>query len=225
MQNNFFTKRITIFAGHYGSGKTTLTANGALYLAGLGHTVCVCDLDIVNPYFKTAGFADLFSDNGVALICSAYANTNVDVPSLPPEANSIFDDTDKLAVIDLGGDAKGAAALGRYAARLNADGGSEMLLVVNRYRPLTRGADSLIEIRREIEDASGVPFAGIVNNSNLGGETSRADVENSLAFAEGASALLKLPVVFTAVSAEVYGGRPPAGYFPVRVYKKTAWNV
>ena len=46
-------KRLTLFAGHYGSGKTNIAVNYSLYLRGLGLPVTVADLDIVNPYFRT----------------------------------------------------------------------------------------------------------------------------------------------------------------------------
>ena len=46
-------KRLTLFAGHYGSGKTNIAVNYALYLAKEGKKVCIADLDIVNPYFRT----------------------------------------------------------------------------------------------------------------------------------------------------------------------------
>ena len=39
-------KRITIFAGHYGSGKTNLAVNYALHLKEKGYPVKIADLDI-----------------------------------------------------------------------------------------------------------------------------------------------------------------------------------
>ena len=47
------TKRITLFAGHYGSGKTNIAVNYAFELRRQGLEVAVADLDIVNPYFRT----------------------------------------------------------------------------------------------------------------------------------------------------------------------------
>ena len=47
-------KRITIITGHYGSGKTNLSVNLAVNAAKEGKKVTVVDLDIVNPYFRTA---------------------------------------------------------------------------------------------------------------------------------------------------------------------------
>ena len=46
-------KRITLFAGHYGSGKTNIAVNYALHLKESGIDVKIADLDIVNPYFRT----------------------------------------------------------------------------------------------------------------------------------------------------------------------------
>ena len=43
-----------IVCGHYGAGKTNLTVNLALLAAGAGERVTVVDMDIVNPYFRTA---------------------------------------------------------------------------------------------------------------------------------------------------------------------------
>ena len=43
-------KRVTLFAGHYGSGKTNVAVNFALHLAAQGKAVTLADMDIVNPY-------------------------------------------------------------------------------------------------------------------------------------------------------------------------------
>ena len=53
-------KKINIITGHYGSGKTNVSVNMALDLAAKGEKVTVVDLDIVNPYFRTADFKELF---------------------------------------------------------------------------------------------------------------------------------------------------------------------
>ena len=46
-------KRLTLFLGHYGSGKTNLAVNWAMKAAEEGKKVEIADLDIVNPYFRT----------------------------------------------------------------------------------------------------------------------------------------------------------------------------
>ena len=227
MQANFFDKRITVFAGHYGSGKTTLAVNCAVAIKKGGDAVRVCDLDIVNPYFKAADFSDALNENGIALICSGYAGSNLDVPALPPEVNSVFDDESKRAVIDLGGDEKGAYALGRYAERLKEERGYEMLLVINYYRPLTRDAGGLVKIKNDIERAAGVRFTGIINNSNLAGETTAGNIAASFGFAREISELTGLPVRMTSVKSELLGELADAAenIFPIHVLNKKKWAV
>ena len=86
---------------------------------------------------------------------------------MPPAAKTVFDDAELYSVLDVGGDDRGALALGRYASLINARDDWEMLMVINKYRPLSGDAPSIIEIREEIEKAAHVRFSAIVNNSNL----------------------------------------------------------
>ena len=197
-------KRVTLFAGHYGSGKTNIAVNYALYLNETGKWVQIADLDIVNPYFRTLDSKDDLDHAGIRLIVSEYANTNLDVPALPQEIYTIVDDTSSKVIIDVGGDERGALALGRISDRIKEENDYEMLLVINMYRPLTRDAKSVLEVMREIEIAGGILFTGIVNDSNLGAETDAETVLKSLPFADEVSELTGLPVVMTAVEEGLY---------------------
>ena len=82
-------KRVTLFAGHYGSGKTNLAVNFALQMRNNGKNVKIADLDIVNPYFRTKDSAKVLSDAGIELISPAFANTNLDLPALPAQVYSL----------------------------------------------------------------------------------------------------------------------------------------
>lgn len=169
-------KRISLIAGHYGSGKTNIAVNMAFALKKKYPRVAIADLDIVNPYFRTKDSQGDLEANGIRLLCSEYANSNVDIPALPQEMYSIIDNQEQMVVVDIGGDDRGAYALGRYAPGILAEGNYQMLFVINRYRPLTRNVDDLIDVMHEIEAAGGIPFTGIINNSNLGAETTAEDV-------------------------------------------------
>ena len=197
-------KRITILCGHYGTGKTNVAVNYALALAAAGEAVTVADLDIVNPYFRTLDSANDLEAAGVRLICSRFANSNVDIPSLPPDLYAITDDKSRRVVIDVGGDDSGAMVLGRLAPAITAEDSYAMWLVVNRYRPLTPDIPSTVEVMRDIEAASGLRFTGIVNNSNLGAETTADTVLASAAYAEELSAATGLPLVATTVAEHLY---------------------
>ncbi|MBR4865736.1 MAG: hypothetical protein IKU11_03545 [Clostridia bacterium] len=197
------TGRITIYAGHYGSGKTNLAVNHALALAGEGKSVKVLDLDIVNPYFRTKDSEALFKERGITLIASEFANTNVDIPAIPAAAQSAFDDPRSHVIIDVGGDDMGAVALGRYQRFILREG-YDMLLVVNRYRPLASEIPDAVKIAREIETACRLPFTGIAANSNLGRETDPETVLSSEAYTLALAEAMNLPVVYRAVKQDLY---------------------
>ena len=179
---NTDTKRLTLFAGHYGSGKTNIAVNYAFKLAREGKSVCIADLDIVNPYFRTKDSEAELSAMGIRLVSPQYANTNVDLPALPAESYRLVQDKSSYGIMDIGGDDRGAYALGRYVGAIKAEGNYRMAFVVNCYRPLTSTVEDTVEIMREIEAACGLEFTCIVNNSNLGEETTAECVIDSLEF-------------------------------------------
>ena len=197
-------KRITILCGHYGTGKTNVAVNLALTMARAGEKVTVADLDIVNPYFRTLDSAAAFDQAGIRMICSRFANTNVDLPSLPPDLYAITDDKSCRVVIDVGGDDSGAMVLGRLAPAILEENSYDMYLVVNRFRPLTPDVPSTVEVMREIEAASRLKFTGIVNNSNLGVATSAGVVLRTTDYAAELAKAANLPLVATTVVERIY---------------------
>lgn len=196
-------KRLTLFAGHYGSGKTNIAVNYALALAQEGKKVCIGDLDIVNPYFRTADSAKELAAAGIELISPQYANTNVDLPALPAENYKLVQDKSIYGIMDIGGDDRGAYALGRYTPYIKEEGNYRMAFVANCYRPLTRTAEDALEIMEEIEAACNLKFTCIINNSNLGPLTDAQTVLDSLDFIEKLSKISGLPVWLHTAKADV----------------------
>lgn len=215
-------KRITLLCGHYGSGKTNVAVNMAYDLKKNHEKVVIADLDIVNPYFRTKDSAGEFEDLGIRLVCSEYAGSNVDIPAMPQQMYSLTDDKDQMAVIDVGGDDRGALALGRIAPSIIEENDYEMIFVINCYRPLTRDAESTIEVMKEIEEAAKIKFTAIINNSNLGEETTVDDVVKSLSYAQEVSALTGLPIKCTAVDSRIYDDiiTVVPNAFPLRLQSK-----
>ena len=215
-------KRLTVLCGHYGTGKTNCAVNMALDLKRQYPKVAVADLDIVNPYFRTKDSESEFAAAGIELICSRYANTNLDIPALPENLYRITEDRDTKMILDIGGDDSGAIVLGRLAPAILQENDYEMLTVINKYRPLTPDVESTTEVLREIEASSRIPFTGIVNNSNLGEETTAEDVIASVQYAEDVASAMGIPVVLTTVKADLYeelAGKIP-NLFPLRLQKK-----
>ena len=215
-------KRLTILCGHYGTGKTNCAVNMAMDLKRQCPKVAVADLDIVNPYFRTKDSEEEFEKADIELICSRYANTNLDIPALPENLYRITEDRDTKMILDIGGDDSGAIVLGRLASAILEENDYEMLTVINKYRPLTPDVESTVEVLREIEAASRIPFTGIVNNSNLGEETTAEDVIASVQYAEDVASAMGIPVVMTTVKADLYeelAGKIP-NLFPLQLQRK-----
>ena len=197
-------KRLTLFAGHYGSGKTNIALNYARMLKRQGLPVTIADLDIVNPYFRTKDSEAALKAEGIELIVSEFANSNLDVPAMPKEIYGLVDGRDRYGVLDIGGDDRGALALGRYTPSIREEDDYEMLLVVNMYRPLTRTAEDTVEVLQEIEAACSLPFTAIVNNSNLGPQTTAESILKSIPYAQEISRMTGLPVKMTCVKEQLY---------------------
>ena len=215
-------KRLTLFAGHYGSGKTNIAVNYALSLAAEGKPVCIADLDIVNPSFRTADSARELEEAGITLVRPQYANSNVDLPALPPESYRLVRDKQTFGVMDIGGDDRGAYALGRFAPFILEENNFRMAFVVNFCRPLTQTAEDALEVMREIEAACGLDFTCIVNNTNLGSETDPEILSDSLEPLEALSRLSGLPVWLHTARADLIPalGEDVSPVFPLQLQKK-----
>ena len=192
-------KRVTLLCGHYGSGKTNIAVNLAMQNVARYPQMAVADLDIVNPYYRAADSRDQLQSAGIRLICSDYANSNLDIPALPQDMYAIVDDRRLNVIADIGGDDRGALVLGRLAPALLAEGDYQMVLVINRYRPLTQTVALCLEVMDEIAQAGGIPFTGIINNSNLGYATTPRDVLQSKEYADEVAAKTGLPLLATSV--------------------------
>jgi len=218
-------KRVTLFAGHYGSGKTNLAVDYALELARSGKKTLIADLDIVNPYFRTRDSETELEKAGVRIVVSPYANSNVDVPALPDDMYSVIDDTSYHCVVDVGGDDRGALALGRLAPALNSENDYEMFMVANFFRPLTQTPEAAIAVMKEIEQASHMRFTAIINNSNLGALTTLEDVLSTEQKALKLSQLSGLELKATCISSDIADKANSNGLTPIALHFRSDWAI
>ena len=175
-------KRINIITGHYGSGKTEIAINMALKLKEKHDNVVICDMDIVNPYFRTNDARKFLEEKGIRVISPDYASTNIDIPVLPGDILSVFSDKDCYAVLDLGGDDDGAVALGQYFRYLK-DEDYEMYFVLNALRPDTSTTEDVKILAANIEYISRARITGIINNTNLSYLSEAKHLNGSMDFA------------------------------------------
>ncbi len=212
-------KRIVV-VGHYGSGKTEFSVNLALKLREMGEKVTIVDLDVVNPYFRTKDAQEELEKNGIEVVVSDYANSNVDVPALPPNINTVFY-KEGYVIFDVGGDDDGAIALGRFKPYFD-KAPYDMLGVVNFRRPLTLDAEEATEALSAIEQTSRLKFTGIVNNTNISDETTEETVLLSMPEAEKTAENMNCGVRFVSAKKSICDGLKPLGdkLFPIDIKLK-----
>ncbi|MCM1329234.1 MAG: cobalamin biosynthesis protein CobQ [Ruminococcus sp.] len=216
-------KKINIITGHYGSGKTNFSANLAVRLAERGERVTVVDLDIVNPYFRSSDFGELFGGKNIQLVAPMYANSNLDIPAISFDLERLANENGYL-IIDVGGDDAGAIALGRYKNAFAAfEDDVAMLYVVNCRRFLTSTAEEALELMYEIETAAGMRHTAIVNNTNLLYETTAEVLEQSESFAAETAERAGLPIECTCVPMGI--SARVTNPFPVEIYVKKIWET
>ena len=172
MNSGIWTRgsRVKVIAGHYGSGKTEIALAAALSARQAGEMAAVVDLDIVNPFFRSAEQEGLLRESGVELFAPDFALTAADIPILGPEILSVFEREDLFAFFDVGGDDAGAAALGRFHPQFERTG-YEMMIVVNPMRPRTGTVAEAREMIGRIEYRGRLKATHLIDNTNLGDET------------------------------------------------------
>jgi len=217
-----FLEKTILVTGHYGSGKTNLSVNLAIDLKKQGRQVVLVDLDIVNPYFRTADFKDLMQQKGIELFASPYANSNLDLPILTAQLGARLGGGDTV-IVDVGGDDSGATALGGYAPRILQNPYS-MLYVINSYRYMTRQATEATGLMKAIEKSSRLRVTHLVNNSHLSHLTTKEDVERSLPYANLVAEQTGKPLAFTAAKRDVAKELAHlTDIYPVDIYVKAPW--
>ena len=188
MRDIFRKNVIYVICGHYGVGKTNVAVNMALNMEK--GDITLIDLDLVNPFFRSADNKRELEEHGVRVITPLFANTNVDVPSIPPDINSVFA-PGKTAVFDVGGDDAGAVALRGFSAGFEKMG-YEMYYVINMCRPQIENPEDAAVMMHEIESSSGMKFTALINNTNLGAETTREIILSGIRYAEEVSQITGL---------------------------------
>ncbi len=193
-------KRLKIVIGAYGSGKSEVSVNLALSMKRENPSakVLMADLDIVNPFYRSADAAKLLQENDIRLISPMYANSNIDAPVLSGEVNVIFDDESYSGVYDIGGEDMGATILGSMKTKLeniNAD----LLMAVNVRRPFTSTVDEIIIMASELQAAAKMKITGFINNSNLLGDTTIEDLKKGEEILKEVTDRTGIPVVLTTV--------------------------
>lgn len=196
-------KRINFFVGNYGSGKTEIAINTALMLKRELKNVILADIDIVNPFFRSSEHKAFLEERGIKVLMPQFANTGVDLPTLPPDIYSVFTGN-AHAILDCGGDPAGATALGALKEHINKVAGEiEVYFVLNACRPRQATLKQTIEMIKVIEHVSRIKVTGIINNTNIANETTASELAMGQKIALQASETLHIPVSYISGKKEI----------------------
>ncbi|WP_102261661.1 nucleotide-binding protein [Mesobacillus jeotgali] len=219
---------ITIITGHFGSGKTEISINLALEARKTNARTAVADLDIVNPYYRARDARNIFEQNGIELIAPAERLAAADLPIVPGDMSRVIYDPAYKLIVDAGGDKDGATALGQFYNDWN-EMKPEVLFILNANRPYVSTLEGAVETLQKIESASRLKITGIINNSNVGSETTLQDVEKGLILSRELSDTLGIPLLYTMVpqhlSAESLGIETESPVKVITRYLKLPWEI
>ncbi len=218
-------KRVSIFTGYFGSGKTEIALNYAIKIKETGKKVALVDLDLINPYFRVRQVKNDFAEKGIAVISPPGKLAGADIPALPPTIHSVLENPAVYGVFDVGGGDIGATVLGRFNNKLP-DGAFNLFLVVNTCRPYSSSVSDIVNITRMIEGSSRLNVSALVSNTNLGMETDVATILAGHRVISQAAAQMALPVAFIGL----HEGLAPAmgnigvPLLPLTMFMKTPWQ-
>ncbi|MBE5767880.1 MAG: ATP-binding protein [Clostridiales bacterium] len=217
------SKRIKAIVGHYGSGKTEIAMNLAIELAKT-QKVTLVDLDIVNPYFRSAEHAEKLKECGVKLVKPEFAATGVDVPSLSAHIDAAILDESSTVILDVGGDDEGARALGRFKPYFDRFG-LDLFAVVNPYRPRSENEERIIEMMEAIQIRARFPVTGFINNANVAHLTETENLLYGREMLRKVSEQTGIPVVMECGLKEVKPAEMPEGiaFLELIRYTKPEW--
>ena len=196
-------KKTYVLIGNFGSGKSEISINFALNARQEDKKTVLVDLDIVNPYFRSAERKDMLEENGVKLHYPIYAMTSVEATSIPPDIYSVFIDDHETVMFDVGGDPAGAVALGQYNRNFDELESLEVLYVINCMRPLSSSVEENVELLNAIQRTSRLTITGLINNTNLSHETTAEALLEGYDVIIEVSKITHIPVVMTVATGEV----------------------
>lgn len=173
-------RSVVVITGNYGSGKTEVAVNWALWMRDQGLEVTIADLDIVNPYFRCREAQGLMVKAGIRVLAPQGELHHSELPILMPEIRGVIERPTGVTLLDVGGDDDGARVLAGLSSFF---GDYEMLQVVNQRRPFTDTVEGCQKIQREIEASSKLIVTGLISNSHLMDETDGEVVLEGAAFA------------------------------------------
>jgi tRNA uridine 5-carbamoylmethylation protein Kti12 len=217
--------RITIFTGYFGSGKTELAINAALQMRTHYEKVAICDLDVINPYYRTRDVSELLQNKDIKLLAPSTRLTAADLPIVPAELFAYINALDYKLIIDAGGDKDGVKALGQFYNSLK-DQEIDMIFVINTKRPEVNTVNGILESIASIEKVSRMKITSLINNTNILSETTEEDIKFGIEIAQEVSKKLNINFNGTTILDELNLNIENLGHvYKIKRFMKSPWEA
>jgi len=158
--------KLIVVIGAYGSGKTEYSINLAREIHNEGKKVVLCDLDVVNPYFRSRDVLEQFEQFGIQVVAPGGEFRHADLPMVSPRVRGMILSLDKTVILDIGGDPAGVRALARFLPQIK-NRGYELHFVLNTNRPFTADKPAITEMMDMLEKISKLKVTELICNTNL----------------------------------------------------------
>jgi len=219
-----FPGKILIFMGMFGSGKTEIALNFAQSLSKAGQRVALADIDTISPYYRSRDLREAFGKDGIKIIAPAGKLAHADLPIISPEIFGYVENPEYRIVIDVGGNDDGAVVLSSLIRRLPAER-CTTFYVLNPYRPFNDTIANAVSHVERLREKSRMRIDFLVNNSNIGPETTGKEILHGEDFIEEISKITTIPVAFTVVMNGVKALKGRYHEFRIVKYMKNPWEV
>ncbi|HCO68972.1 cobalamin biosynthesis protein CobQ [Mesotoga sp.] len=219
-----FSKKILIFMGMFGSGKTEIALNVSRLLAKNGERVALADIDTISPYYRSRDMRESFAEFGIKIIAPRGKLSHADLPIIPAEVFGYVENPEFRVVLDVGGNDDGAVVLSSLSTRLPKEN-CETYYVLNPFRPFNDTVENAVLHFLRLQETSRMKIDYLVNNANIGSETTIEVIQKGEEFMKQVSERVSTQVAFTAVMNGVENGNSIFDKLEMKKYMMNPWEV
>jgi hypothetical protein len=185
------SSNIYFVVGYFGSGKSEFCVNFAIQKK----VDYLCDLDVINPYFRSRQANKILAKNNIKVVSSIDKDAKyLDMPLISQEIFDLYKSNAKV-IYDLGGSNQGAKLIKQFEAYEKQP--STLLFIINVYRRETNSAEKIINEINKIQNVSGIKVDGLINNSNLLDDTTQEHLVYGQSIIREVSKLTNIPILYS----------------------------
>ncbi|MCK5848310.1 MAG: hypothetical protein KAH01_03855 [Caldisericia bacterium] len=193
-------KKIWVFIGNMGSGKSEISINFTYQRqkSNPDEKIKLIDMDIVKPYIRIRDKEEEISKLGVDLLLPDKAVRDMDMPIVPSHINDHIRNDSFNLVMDVGGEEAGSTTIAQFNSMLN-NAELEVFLVINTKRPFSNTPELIVKTLKSLEHYSRLKVTGLISNTHLRFDTSQEEILEGLEKLEVASKIVNIPIKIVAV--------------------------